>query len=184
MKMSFCFIAFKMFEFTSIHKTSFKMKNNNKNKIYSFVFQSFLPALKSWFQESRPYLNIKIIKTQAWLHKTWRKISQELMASRPGLFIQGSIADPPLHHPSRGQRVPGGWVEKRSVCLTGCWKGAGRGASSCQPACYCEGAVPRKSTHLLSDVTASFCTLLCLRMQNLSRLALQKWIVQDSSLCI
>lgn len=55
-----------------------------------------------------------------------------------------------------------GW-RGESVCLTGCWKGAGRGAGSCLPARYCEGAVPKQSTHLLSAGSASFCSPLCLK---------------------
>lgn len=37
-----------------------------------------------------------------------------------------------------------------SACLTGRWKEAERGVGSCQPASYCEAAVPRPSTHPLS----------------------------------
>lgn len=55
-----------------------------------------------------------------------------------------------------------GW-RGESVCLTGCWKGAEWGAGSCLLARYCEGAVPKQSTHLLSAGTASFCSPLCLK---------------------
>lgn len=71
-----------------------------------------------------------------------------------------SSASDPFPQAFQGSVGPWGLGGGRSVCLTGCWKGAERGAGSCQPGRYCEGAVPKQSTHLLS-ATPSAPTLLC-----------------------
>lgn len=98
------------------------------------------------------------------------------MGTGPGLFIQESIADPPPP-PVLGSAGPWGLGGERISLSDRLLKRSREwGAGSCQPACFCEGAVPRKSTHLLRDVAASLCTLLCM-----SRLALFKLIIQDSN---
>lgn len=69
-----------------------------------------------------------------------------------------------LFHNSKGQRVPGDWVEGGSVCLTGRWKEAEWGGRQLLASQLLWGCCSQAISHLLSAGPGSPCKPLCLEV--------------------